>query len=658
MYIYCGKSKSFNIDKNTDKVVRKLGSTTEIERRKWDYYTYLPHKFMYVFFITITGLGEFETLEQLEHTIYEYPFFKNRNTKKLEFDGGTEFFLFNKDENIAEEICKVLLLYNVNFELTNGDPFNKRPVRKVLPLPLKYRYNKVKKIMKNITLRPYQETCIKKMEENVKGIINIPTGTGKSIIFTEYIRRNPENNYLILVPSKQLRKQIKKILENTNNIEIINQDKISQTILDSRKGIVVVGTYQYSKKLDLLFDCIIFDECHYTVVVSREKDKDTTYDSLLQNRTPKKFFFTATMKIVNLNIDNDVKYPSMDDEDIYGKLLYEYKLNEAIDDGWLTDYRLFIIETESRNVSLLKYLEQRRGKSIIVYCSSLKRVREACNYVKEKTLYSVSALLENKNDDEILKKFEENKDVYKVIFTCKKLLCGYDNPSVDTVIHYDTSSSSLENIQKNGRALRLYSDKIISDIVYFFDMSEESEANISKLRILLENMKEYDSRLSNRIEKNVKADSNNNNFVNFITWKGGASKNRITIFDRYWREVKMSYEEAKKILASHKFTSKKEYFKFCDVDLRFSKTPEEKFNKFDWIDFLSIDRESYYTLEECRRRIKNLKINTCELSKVCLKLHKSDKKFIYPDLWLDLYNLKNLTVLLQVKNTEVYHISE
>ena len=30
--------------KYTDEIIVKLGCTSEIERRKWDYITYLPHK--------------------------------------------------------------------------------------------------------------------------------------------------------------------------------------------------------------------------------------------------------------------------------------------------------------------------------------------------------------------------------------------------------------------------------------------------------------------------------------------------------------------------------------------------------------------------------------------------------------------------------------
>lgn len=76
----------------------------------------------------------------------------------------------------------------------------------------------------SIKLRPYQIEAIKKLNENWRGIksLILPCGTGKTIIFNEYLKQNKFKNIFIFSPLTMLTEQnldnIKKYIPNYNHI--------------------------------------------------------------------------------------------------------------------------------------------------------------------------------------------------------------------------------------------------------------------------------------------------------------------------------------------------------------------------------------------------------------------------------------------------------
>jgi hypothetical protein len=80
-FLYCINSESWKYnDERLEKgeKIYKIGQTTNISRRKWDYLNYLPHQPRYSFWFEIIDFGKFEgkTLEDIEQTLFETPYFK------------------------------------------------------------------------------------------------------------------------------------------------------------------------------------------------------------------------------------------------------------------------------------------------------------------------------------------------------------------------------------------------------------------------------------------------------------------------------------------------------------------------------------------------------------------------------------------------------
>ena len=153
-----------------------------------------------------------------------------------------------------------------------------------------------------------------------------------------------------------------------------DSDKISQswkTALESDYGLhVVFSTYQsleavheFQEKSGVRFDLTICDEAHRTAteegsLFSKAVDPDYI-------ETQKKLFMTATPKIYcdtraarkqkgskgEEDREERPEFYSMDDEEKYGPEFFRFGFGEAVDQGWLCDYRVLILAMRQRGVN-------------------------------------------------------------------------------------------------------------------------------------------------------------------------------------------------------------------------------------------------------------------------------------------------------------------
>ena len=550
-------------------------------------------------------------------------------------------------------MCEILIQYGAEFTVHEGDPFLEKPQKipkeetekeNVEPLPVILKYKEEPK------LRFYQEEAIEKMVEKDKGILIMATGTGKTVVFCNYIKR-VGGKWLIIVPSVNLIKQtIKKCESILPNSFVISRYKNNMNT-DS-KNMVIVGTYQNSHNIQNLgeIDGIIFDECHRTVITVLEKDKEdmSRFQTLLRYRCEKKFFFTATVK--NL-ISEEKSVISMDNREIYGDTIYTYDTSSAITDGFLTDYNIHLVATTDKNETTKKYIEK-RVKSI-VFCSNVQKVENLYRYLSENLSKKIGVfkLGERDNTDKNTELFSTYKG-QAVIIVCKKLDTGYDEPQLDTVLHYDISDSSITTGQRNGRGSRIYKDKVMTTIVFLCDVSGDEESRkkeIQKLQRPIAYLKALDSRLEKRIEKESLKSQDEYKTIDIQVEE--KTTESVEIYNRFWRllnESKITYKKAKEIISKSQKVpvSKEEYKKLVVTDTRLPEDPETKFTDFiDWVDYLGIDREKYYTKTQCQEKIKERRkeiSDSIKPTEKCEKLMQTDSRFPPVDMWKDFYRLKKL----------------
>ena len=118
-----------------------------------------------------------------------------------------------------------------------------------------------------------------------------------------------------------------------------------------------------------------------------------------------------------------------------------------------------------------------------------------------------------------------------------------------------------------------------------------------------------------------------------------------------------TYEKARKIIADKNIKSKESYYELCERDNRLSKEPEIVFKgQFtNWIEYLSIERV-YYDLETCKNKVgeyllsdPDIKKHYLDLSIVSNELCKIDEFFPPNGLWVEYYNVKYLSDLINIK---------
>ena len=92
-------------------------------------------------------------------------------------------------------------------------------------------------------------------------------------------------------------------------------------------------------------------------------------------KADKKVFATATRKIADH--DRGVRVSSMNDENIYGKLVYELTTKEAIEKGWSAPFETYMIEvgpTQYIN-TLALVIEEIENNEEIYYDNELMKAR-------------------------------------------------------------------------------------------------------------------------------------------------------------------------------------------------------------------------------------------------------------------------------------------
>ena len=95
---------------------KKIGSTDNPGRRKYDYITTSPHEFKYLWIFYLEDFDYRLCDDLLKHEL------KNYNVRFAEENVGIEFYKINNPDIIS----KILEKYRIKFSLELGDKFNKK----------------------------------------------------------------------------------------------------------------------------------------------------------------------------------------------------------------------------------------------------------------------------------------------------------------------------------------------------------------------------------------------------------------------------------------------------------------------------------------------------------------------------------------------------
>lgn len=328
-----------------------------------------------------------------------------------------------------------------------------------------------------LELRPYQKECvdlINNLPDGSKGIIMLPTGTGKTVVFTSIDRAG---RMLILSHRDELvRQPLKYFPQNTSiGIEKAEEHSAGEEVVSAS-----VQSLSRDNRLNKFnpedFSTIIVDEAHHAAA--------PTYRKILKYFKPKKLLgFTATPKRGdNVRLD-----------DLFDSIIFERTILWGIQNGYLCNLKVLAVDA---NIDLkgvhftagdynAKELSERieienvyevisktygehvigTNRHVLLYCLTKKGCEEIkTNLVKHfPEEQEKIAIITADTPDELRKQYEQDymnpEGTIRCLINCMVLTEGVDLPITDTIIINRPTANTTLYTQIVGRGTRLFEGK-------------------------------------------------------------------------------------------------------------------------------------------------------------------------------------------------------
>ena len=330
--------------------------------------------------------------------------------------------------------------------------------------------------MGGLSLRPYQKEAktavLKEWDEgNAKTLLVLPTGTGKTIVFSsiteECVRRG--ERVLILAHRGELLEQAADKLKKSTGLNCA-VEKAEQSCLGSWYRVVVgsVQTLMREKRLSGFsadyFDDIIIDEAHHAV--------SDSYQTILRH--------FSRAKVLGVTATPD-RGDMQNLGQVFDSLAYEYTLPKAIKEGYLSPIKAVTIPLEldlsgvamqsgdfkasDIDTALDPYLYQIADemkhycadRTTVVFLPLVKTSQKFRDILNERGFRAAEVNGESPDRAEILADFDSGK--YNVLCNSMLLTEGWDCPSVDCVIVLRPTKVRGLYCQMVGRGTRLCEGK-------------------------------------------------------------------------------------------------------------------------------------------------------------------------------------------------------
>ena len=333
----------------------------------------------------------------------------------------------------------------------------------------------------------------------------IPTGGGKTMIILHNHINNISERLLVLVPRIVLMEQwgeectklgIKPYLIGTGqhcNMEKIKDETIVICVYDSFPNI-----YEHKDK----FQRYCIDEAHNIKIPERYMDTEIDNDIEIDDDIDEEQLSYMEC-IQSLSDSKRVIYISATlDQPKDGSLFYEYKLRQAINEGYLCDYQFVFPIFEQENVSndhlALYLLHKEHASHCVIYASSCKEGKEftqILNKLQKGCAGYIDAHTPYKKRKQLFADFESGK--IQFLINIRVLTEGFNAPHIRSIFFLRISTSDIFIIQVIGRALRLHQDKSIATI--YFPFTQESD--LERIQTFLHQLSTYDERINQTISE-------------------------------------------------------------------------------------------------------------------------------------------------------------
>lgn len=311
---------------------------------------------------------------------------------------------------------------------------------------------------------------------------------------------------------------------------------------DKNKMTVVFSTYHsievISKAQKVFglgqFDLIVCDEAHRTTGVTLVGEDESSFVRIHSNENvdgAKRLYMTATQRIYTENAKKKVEgevvtLASMDDEEVYGEVLFHRNFGWAVENNLLTDYKVIVLIVDENLVSerVQKSFEGGGSKTELklddatkmVGCykalakigfkdnknekarlQPMRRALAFCRSIKLSETFTeqfMNVVNEYRNSDDIEDEFktdlvveldhvdgtfnadqrnkrlnwlkdEASGDVCRILSNARCLAEGVDVPALDAVLFLHPRKSQIEVVQSVGRVMRKAEGKELGFVI-------------------------------------------------------------------------------------------------------------------------------------------------------------------------------------------------
>lgn len=330
-----------------------------------------------------------------------------------------------------------------------------------------------------LTLRPYQLEAIEAVQAGSgRQMIALPTGAGKTLVFSELIRRRG-GTALILAHRDELLQQAASKLRFVAPELALNVGFVQAGRNDVHAPIVVgsVQTLASERRLAQLprvFDVVVVDEAHHAASAS--------YVRILEHVAESKMIVGVTA--------TPERADDLDLRNVFDSLAYARSLEDMIREGYLCDLRALRVTLEDLDLKKVKksggdyaagalgrameeahaaehvvaaYLQHAKGLRTVAFFPTVALSQEAAEAFREAGVNAAHLDGTTERGDEpeqrggILRRLSTGE--LDVVCNVDVLTEGYDEPSLGCIILARPTRSRIKFAQMVGRGTRLFPGK-------------------------------------------------------------------------------------------------------------------------------------------------------------------------------------------------------
>lgn len=353
-------------------------------------------------------------------------------------------------------------------------------------------------------LREHQEEALenlRKLREEGKTITLVQgaTGSGKSAIGV-LDAKSVGKRVLFLAHTKELVNQgyenFKKLWSEVSVGKFVDSDHDTDTFVVCGSIQSIIRNLSSFKPDD--FGYLVIDECHHASAKS--------YATILQYFKPS---FTLGLTATPERADGE------DLLEVFQSVAHKLDIKEAVETGVLVPVRCIRVKTninlqdvringfkynaldletaivipERNKLIVDTYLEYAKGKSTVIFCTSVNHADTIAQLLRERGVVaeSVSGRTDSNKRKKILKDYE-NKEI-QVLCACDLLNEGWDSPITEVLFMARPTMSKTIYMQQLGRGMRTHEGKDFLMVFDFVDNANMFNCPYSLHRIL--NLAEY-----------------------------------------------------------------------------------------------------------------------------------------------------------------------